>query len=248
MKYSFLFCSVCIVFFFTELQSARELTLEKIWLKGTFSPNYVHGLKSMKDGINYTVLDEDEGVQKINVYDYELGKLRKNLLTNNLKNEDGSPMNIEGYELSADESKILLKSQSERIYRYSMRSAYYVYDIATAKLTRIGSGKFQLAGFSPDGKFVSYVRENNLYVFDLTGGVETAITTDGTKNSIINGAPDWVYEEEFALVKAYEWSPDSKCIAYYRIDESRVKEFSFPVYGSLYPENYIYKYQKFLSR
>jgi len=116
--------------------------------------------------------------------------------------------------------------------------------LKSKELNRIGNSKFQLAEFSPNGSFVSFVRENNVFIYNLESKKEIAVTTDGVRNSIINGAPDWVYEEEFTLVKAYEWSHDSKCIAYYRFDESNVREYSFPMYGTLYPENYVYKYPK----
>ena len=86
---------------------------------------------------------------------------------------------------------------------------------------RIGDSKFQLANFSPDGNYVSFVRDNNLFFYNLQSKKEKAITSDGLKNNIINGAPDWVYEEEFALVKGYEWSHDSKCIAYRCIANDR---------------------------
>lgn len=238
--------SFCALIFCLTIHAGtpRELTMEKIWKKGTFSQKYVSGLKSMKDGEFYTVLETVEGIQQINKYSYEKEKAIGTLLFNDLKNDKGETLDIEGYELSNDETKILIQTESELIYRHSMRSAYYMFDIATKKLNRIAGDKFQLASFSPDGKYISYVKENNLYLYDLLNKKEKAVTTDGKKNSIINGAPDWVYEEEFTLVKAYDWSADSKCLAYYRFDESRVKEFSFPMYGSLYPENYIYKYPK----
>lgn len=243
-KYCFLITAIALAISL-HAKETREITLEKIWLKGSFSQKSVYGLNSMKDGMHYTVLERnDDGVQVINKYDYKKKSAVGNILTNTLKTTEGKDLRIESYEFSADEGKLLLKTESERIYRHSMRSAYYVYDLGAGQLKRIGDGKFQLAEFSPDGKYVSFVRKNNLYLYELSSGKEIPVTTKGEENKIIFGAPDWVYEEEFTLVKGYEWSPDSKNLAYYRFDESNVREFSFPVYGNLYPENYVYKYPK----
>ena len=244
MKNIILSVALLFAFIASEAKEPKKITLEKIWQEGTFSQNYVSGLRSMEDGEHYTVMETVEGVQVINKYSYEKDKPVGTLLSNTFKDDEGNPMRIENYEISKDGSKILLKTSSERIYRHSMRSAYYLFDKQNNSVKRIGKDKFQLAAFSPDGKYVSYVRDNNLYIFNVSTMKEKAVTVDGEKNSIINGAPDWVYEEEFALVKAYDWSGDSKTIAYYRFDESNVKEFSFPVYGTLYPQNYVYKYPK----
>ncbi len=244
MKKLVLFIGLAAAILQLDAKENRDITLEKIYKKGTFSAKSVYGLRSMEDGEHYTVLETVEGVQQINKYAYSKEKMVSTILNNDLKDENDEAIRIEGYQFSKDESKLLIKSKSERIYRHSMRSAYYLYDINSSKLQRIGDTKFQLAEFSPDGKWISFVRENNLYVYNTESKNETAVTTDGEVNKIINGAPDWVYEEEFTLVKAYEWSHDSKCIAYYKFDESNVKEFSFPVYGNLYPKNYVYKYPK----
>lgn len=221
-----------------------KITLEKIWKNGTFSSRSVHGINSMNDGQHYSVLEDKEHIQQINKYSYERGEFIETILENTLKTDAGNDLKIEDYSFSKNEKLILITTESERIYRHSMRSSYYLYDLLNKKLQRVGNSKFQLAEFSPDGKYISYVKDNNLFVFDHASKKEIAITNDGVINMIINGAPDWVYEEEFALVKGYEWSYDSRSLAYYRFDESNVKEYSFPVYGSLYPENYVYKYPK----
>jgi dipeptidyl-peptidase-4 len=101
------------------------------------------------------------------------------------------------------------------------------------------------ATFSPDGKKVGYVLDNNLFFMELGSGKTTQVTTDGKYNSIINGSCDWVYEEEFSFTQAFEWSPDGKCMAYYRFDETNVPEFTITNYtGELYPENEKFKYPK----
>ncbi|HAW51503.1 MAG TPA: S9 family peptidase [Flavobacteriales bacterium] len=243
MKRSILLVAISIVVFHISNLYAGEITLEKIFLKGTFSQKYVSGLKSMQDGWHYTMLESVNNVQQINKYDYEEGKLKANLLSD-LKDKNGTSIRIESYELSMDEQKILISTNSEHIYRHSRRSEYYVYDIGKKSVVQIGKDKFQLAQFSPDGNYVSFVRENNIFMYNLSSGKEQAVTTDGKMNEIINGAPDWVYEEEFTLVRAYQWSRDSKYLAYYKFNESQVKEFSFPMYGTLYPVNYVYKYPK----
>ena len=240
-----LLSALCLLLSITSAAAGnRDLTLEKIWLNGTFSQKSVGEIKSTADGEHYCILEEVEGVQMIRKYAYAREGAVSTLLENSLRDDAGKAIPLEGFVVSGNEAAILIQAQSERIYRHSMKSAYYLCDVKTKKITRIGNTKFLLADLSPDGRFVSYVRDNNLYLYEIATGKEKAVTADGAKNKIINGAPDWVYEEEFALVKAYEWSPDSKCIAYYRFDESAVKEFSFPVYGSLYPENFIYKYPK----
>ncbi|MFC2099102.1 S9 family peptidase, partial [Bacteroidota bacterium] len=152
---------------------------------------------------------------------------------------------IDGYDLSDDDSKILVAIGREKIYRHSYRADYYVYDFESGASTFLSkNGKQQLATFSPDGSKVAFVRNNNLYVFDLLTGVERQLTEDGEHGKIINGAPDWVYEEEFAFAKGFAWSPDSRKIAYYRTDETLVKQFTITAYGGLYPEWWDYKYPK----
>ncbi|TRZ64288.1 S9 family peptidase [bacterium] len=131
------------------------------------------------------------------------------------------------------------------IYRRSSISEYYVWDLKNKKLIPVSeNGKQQLATFSPDGNKIAFVRNNNIYIKDLSTLTEVQISKDGLKNSIINGAPDWVYEEEFGFSKAFEWSPDGSKIAYMKFDESKVKEFDLMYFGNLYPDLYKYKYPK----
>ena len=124
-------------------------------------------------------------------------------------------------------------------------SDYYIYDVKDKTFTKISmGGKQRLTTLSPDGTKVAFVRDNNLYWMDLSTLEEHAITTDGKLNEIINGTTDWVYEEEFAITQGFQWSPDSKKIAYMRFDESKVKEYNMQMWGELYPEDYKYKYPK----
>lgn len=220
----------------------KDITLEDIWTKGTFRSKGVFGLVSMNDGIHYSTLSRDT------IFQYEYAKASKPemiVCEAGLK-YDGKTIDINTYSFSADESKMLISTESEQVYRHSTREYYYVYDRKTKTVTPVSAGEKQMyAGFSPDGSKVSFVRGNNIYIKDLTSGKETQITFDGKQNNIINGATDWVHEEEFAFSVAYFWSPDSKKIAYYKFDESKVKEFSFDEYNNqLYPTQYRFKYPK----
>lgn len=219
----------------------KDITLEDIWKNGTFRSNGVFGLSSMKDGIHYTTLEKGKVMQ----YEYAKKTDPVVILDQEKLSMDGKPVTIEAYSFNADESKMLISSESEHIYRHSTREYYFVYDRGTKMLTSVSSKKVMYAGFSPDAQKVAYVSDNNIFIKDLVSGKETQVTTDGKYNSIINGATDWVHEEEFAFSVAYFWSPDSKRIAYYKFDESNVKEFSFDEFNAqLYPTQYRFKYPK----
>jgi dipeptidyl-peptidase 4 len=221
----------------------KQITLEDIWQKYTFYPKGLPGLKSMNDGLYYTILDDNQIIQ----YSYQTGE-KVRLIADGKKltlKGDTNPVEIEDYEFSPDETQILITSDEEPIYRYSSISKNYIFNLVTGNITPIANGtKQQLATFSPDGKKLAYVRDNNLFIYDLITGAEEQITTDGEHNKIINGAPDWVYEEEFGFSKGFQWSPDGKCLAFYRFDESRVKEYTMLNYGKLYPEPISFKYPK----
>lgn len=227
-----------------SLNAQTQITVEDLYKKGTFRQNGVYGIVSMNDGLHYTNLSMARN--SIIKYSYETGEKIETIF----KAEDFTLDIIDwilDYEFSADESKILISFQYDPIYRHSFKAEYVIYDIAAKTLTRLSeNGKQQLASFSPDGTKIAFVRENNIFVKDITieNAPEIQLTTDGEWNKIINGAPDWVYEEEFSYNKAYDWSRDSKKIAFLKTDESNVKMFSFVRYGELYPENYDYKYPK----
>ena len=218
----------------------REITFDDLYQKGVFVEEGVSGLCSMNDGKHYTV--SSGGM--ILKYSYSTGEFVEVLFSMDQLDRPGVS-NISGYEFTQDDKKILLTTGSERIYRHSYRANYYVYDLEAESTTFISEkGKQQLGTFSPDGSKVAFVRQNNLYFFDLEAKTEQQLTSDGEHNKIINGAPDWVYEEEFAFSEGFEWSPDSKMIAYYRTDETRVKQYSMTTYGSLYTDFYTFKYPK----
>lgn len=161
-----------------------------------------------------------------------------------IKDEKGKQLNTENFEISPDKKHILFFTETEHIYRRSTKSHVYLYSMDTKKIVHIANSKIQHAGFSPDGSKVSFVGNNNLYVYNIADSSVNAITTDGKWNNIINGNCDWVYEEEFSFSKAYNWSPNSRYIAYYRFDESKVKEYNITMYNNEHNEQYTYKYPK----
>ena len=219
---------------------AQEITLEDIWAKGTFRSKSIDEIRSMKNGENYCILKR-EGIEK---YAYSTGKKIEQIVSfSDLKFKTENEY-VFDYRFNQDESKLLLATNPEFIYRRSYLANYYIYDIKTKQLASVNKDKVRLAEFAPDGSKVAYVKANNLFMLSLSDMQETQITTNGEFNKIINGTTDWVYEEEFAITKGFFWSPDSKKIAFYSFDESNVKEYTIPYYGSLYPVQYTYKYPK----
>ena len=235
------------------LSAQNTITLDDIYKNGTFRAEYSYGGASLKDGEHYVafgVADSIKKEQALVEYEYKTGKQIAVFFKLNelIPTGETKPVDFANYVLSSDESKVLIATEQEHIYRYSTKETNYVYDLKTKKMTPLSTnGKQRLAAFSPDGKKVSFVRDNNIFIVDLETGKESQVTTDGEWNKIINGGTDWVYEEEFALPNGLYWSPDSKKVAYYRFDESRVKEFQMTMYNTgLYPEPYSYKYPKAL--
>jgi len=227
-------------------KAKKQITLDDIWGVQTFKQNSVFGLRSMNDGIHYTTLDSKNGLSFIVRSKYETGVAVDTILRSDwLIIDKKDTLSIDDYHFSPDERKILIATGTEKIYRHSTREANYVWNRDKKKLMLLSKGaKQRYATFSPTGSKVAFVRENNLFVKDPEAGKEVQITTDGKWNHIINGSADWVYEEEFTFDKAFFWSVDGSKIAYYRFDESAVKEFTMAKYGSLYPVDYKFKYPK----
>lgn len=227
--------------------AAPRFTYEDI-AAGKFAQRTVAGLRSMADGERYTVLDSGRVV----VYSYATGD-REGVLAS--PEDIGVAWErIADYRLSPAEDKVLFRLDSKPLYRRSSYSSYVVYDTGTGAAVPLhASDSVRYAVFSPDGRRVAFVLRNDIHVKDLTDGTVRAVTTDGLANRIINGLPDWVYEEEWGLEDALRWSPDGSKIAFLRFDESGVRDYSLDFYtdGSapaddatapLYPRRYTYKY------
>ena len=226
-------------------QTGKDITLAEIWSSGKFTPQYVVGIKPMKDGLHYSTLNDADDKIIIQKFQYEKTEKESDIFISSDYNlPNGKAVEFSDYVFSNDESKLLVPVESEPIYRYSTRSAYVVIDLKTKTASYLSTGKQQYAEFSPDGKRVGFVRDNNLFIKNLLTGEETTVTKDGEQNEVINGATDWVYEEEFTLSQAFFWSPDGKRLAFLRFDESKVKEFNMATYGTLYPGEYTFKYPK----
>ncbi|QCK16733.1 S9 family peptidase [Mangrovivirga cuniculi] len=245
MKHFSLFLLLCLPVLFINAQ-VKPLTLEDIHHSRKFSPNGVYGINWMNDGRYYSKLVSSENGRQIVKSDILSDKVVETIVdSKDLKLEDGNTLNFSSYSFSADESKLLLQSNRESIYRRSYKAEYYLYDRETKQLLPLEKGeKISYATYSPNGEKVAYVKENNLYIFDISSEETTAITENGEFNKLIHGAADWVYEEEFGFAQAFKWSPDSESIAYLSFDEEDVKEYNMQKWGPLYPEDYKFKYPK----
>lgn len=245
MKFKYLLVSLFLVFgtFAATAQEKKNFELEDLYQRGTFYAKSVRGMNSMKDGKTYASFEKGQ----LNIYNYQSGKLEKTLfgISDLTVHPDSLPIGLQNYELSQNEDKMLCLTDMESIYRHSFHANYYVYDFNAKTLQPLSNnGKQRLATFSPDATKVAFMRDNNLFIKDLTTGEEKQFTNDGLYNHIINGAPDWVYEEEFSFSQGFYWSPDSKKIAFMKFDESNVREFQMEEFEGLYPDWYSFKYPK----
>ncbi|MFV8322236.1 S9 family peptidase [Flavobacterium sp. LB3P21] len=222
----------------------QKITIDELY-NGTFRAQGMDELQSLKNTNQYTVLNADRQSRSMQIDLYDFATLKKVSTLIDTKSHRELSGGIDSYTFDASEKMILLACNTNQIFRHSFTADYYLYDIANKKLKKLFNFQVQEPTFSPDGKKIAYAKENNLYVYDLASNKSTPITTDGQKNSIINGITDWVYEEEFAFVKAFDWSADSKKVAYIRFDESQVPEFSMSMFGKeLYPMMQTFKYPK----
>ena len=223
-----------------ETLGTKKITLEDIW-GATFSTNRMNALNSM-NGDYYSLLNNDEnGYSTVDKYSYtSLEKVATIVDGKTLQNVQ----NFESYSFNNDESQLILGKDIQKVYRRSTKGTYYAFSVGSKKVRFIGEN-IQEPTFSPDSKKVAYAKNNNLFMLDLTTNLTTQVTKDGKYNHIINGTTDWVYEEEFGFVRAFEWSNDSKFIAFLRFNESKVREFSMGVTGDgLYPSQHVFKYPK----
>ena len=222
----------------------QKITIDEMY-NGTFRAQGMDELQSLQNTNQYTVLNADRLSRSMQIDLYDFATLKKVTTLIDTKAYKELASGIDSYSFDATEKTILLACNTNQIFRHSFTADYYLYDIANKKLRKLFDFQVQEPTFSPDGKKIAYAKENNLYVYDLDSNKSTPITTDGQKNSIINGITDWVYEEEFSFVKAFDWSADSKKVAYIRFDESQVPEFSMSMFGKeLYPMMQTFKYPK----
>ena len=211
---------------------------------GTFRPEYLSALRSMNNGKEYSIYNYDRKskTSTIDVYDYKTGEKVKTLLNSTDIEEIDY---IISYQFSDDETKLLLATKLKQIYRRSSVGIYYVYDLKLKKLTLVSDNQIQEPTFNGDSSKLAYGFNNNLYVKDLISGETKQLTSDGQINRIINGIADWVYEEEFSVVRAFDWNINGDKIAFIRFDETEVPEFSMDIMGNeLYPTQQVFKYPK----
>ena len=203
----------------------------------------------MAKGNSYTTLSYDRELGAvIDEYSYKSGKKIRTVVSSIAAFGDATK-GFSEYTFSDDERYILLTTNVESIYRHSFFANFYIYDTKTGETAKpltdfYKRQKQRLATFSPSADKVAFVRDNNVFIANLEDGTETQVTDDGEFNHIINGATDWVYEEEYGDDRGIKWSKDGTKLAYYKFDESAVREFHMPTYGQLYPELYTFKYPK----
>ncbi|MFD2726935.1 S9 family peptidase [Hyunsoonleella rubra] len=234
---------VCLFISLSLIAQTKKISLEEIW-SGAFRTESMDVLHSMKDGQHYSVFNFDRTIPAtmVDIYDYKTLSKIETLVSS----KDIQEINyFTDYSFSGDESKLLLATEEEQIYRHSSRGVYYVYDLSTKTVQKVSDEKIQEPTFSPDGTKIAFELNNNLYIKDLISGELKQFTFDGEKNKIINGISDWVYEEEFAVVRMFHWNSDGDKIAFIRFDETDVPEFSMDIYGKeLYPQQQVFKYPK----
>ena len=230
---------------------AQQITLTDI-MDGKYAPRAVREVRSLADGESYSCVSED-GL-KIERCSFRTGEVTEVLFDASVA-RGAAIRKVEGYVMSPDERNILIETNRTPIYRRSAVSTYYIYNVKNKTLVPLSkNGPQECPKFSPDGNQVAFVRDNNLFLVKLLyNNAESQITKDGEKNKVINGKPDWVYEEEFSFNCAFDFSADSEMLAWIRFDETKVKTFFFPWYRgaapamdeyALYPGVHEFKYPK----
>ncbi|RZJ71612.1 S9 family peptidase [Flavobacterium sp.] len=220
----------------------KKVTVDEIYT-GAFRTKGMDELSSMKKTNQYTVLNLDRNSRRSQIDLYDFATLKK--VATVLDTKDHKELqSIDSYSFDASEKKILIATNSNPIYRHSFTADFYLFDIASKQLSKVLEAA-QEPTFSPDGTKIAYGKENNLFIYDIASKTSKQITSDGKKNAVINGITDWVYEEEFAFVRAFDWSADSKKVAFIRFDETDVPEFTMTVFHKeLYPKEEKFKYPK----
>ncbi len=223
--------------------SQKNITVEEIFTGG-FRPKYMDELQAMKNTNQYTILNTDNATKsmQIDLYDFATQKKVETIFDTK---EFPTLESIDSYSFDANEKQILIACNSDQIYRRSVAANYFLYNIEKKKIIQLFDFKIQEPTFSPDGSRIAFVKDNNLYIYNIVTQVTQTVTKDGKKNQIINGVTDWVYEEEFAVVRAFDWNESSDQLAYLRFNETEVPEFSMSVFGKdTYPKVETFKYPK----
>lgn len=237
-----LFLSLCTTL---HAQEKKQLTVEDIYHAKKFSGTTIEDVEWQPDskGFTYTVRQDDPTApQDIYHHDVASGETTVLIKSDGLTYE-GEPVQLSDYSWTDDGKYLLIVGKQKQIWRHSREAPHYLYEVDTKELTPLAGGHPGLRNvkLSPNGEWVGFVREHNIYVTHLESGEEKAVTTDGTAN-VLNGEFDWVYEEEFGLADAWRWSPDGSKIAFWQIDQARVKEFhlidQMPVYNEIFKLKY----------
>ena len=215
------------------VRAADKLEMRDV-VSGKYAAQRIYGVNPLLDGEHYAQISPDG--KRIVKYSFkdgkEVGTLFDVATARNVKLES-----FDGYIMSPDESRILIQTKTRPIYRRSFTAEYYIYSVRNNTLEPLSeNGPQQVPLFSPDGNNIAFVRDNNLFLVKLLfDNSESQVTKDGKFNEVLNGIPDWVNEEEFGYNRAFDFSADSKMIAFIRFDETKVPLFSFPLYQGMAP-------------
>jgi dipeptidyl-peptidase-4 len=216
---------------FGQQGDPSQLTLDRIFKSSDFSADGLGAVRWLKSGDAYTRLEPAADGKGRDLVTYDAATGTRKILVSAAKlvpQGTAEPLTIQNYDWSADDSKLLVYTNSKKVWRLNTRGDYWVLDLASGKLSKLGGdakpSTLMFAKFSPDGTRVGYVRESNLYVENLATGKITPLTTNGSA-TMINGTSDWVNEEEFFLRDCWRWSPDSKSIAFWQFDASGIETF-----------------------
>lgn len=233
----FFMIAACFLFLFKgEVTHAQEgkIKLQDV-TNGVYWPKQIDGVNPMNDGESYTQLSPDH--KRIVRHSFKTGKEIATVFDVETARGSKKLPYIDGYIMSPDEHRILIQTETKGIYRRSYTAVYYIYDVRNNTLEPLSEGgPQQVPLFSPDGNVIAFARGNNLFLVKLLfGNAEVQVTKDGKFNEVINGLPDWVNEEEFTTNRSFDFSADSKVLAWVRYDESQVPIYSMQEFKGLYP-------------
>ncbi len=233
----FFMIAACFLFLFKgEVAHAQEgkIKLQDV-TNGVYWPKQIDGVNPMNDGESYTQLSPDH--KRIVRHSFKTGKEIATVFDVETARGSKKLPYIDGYIMSPDEHRILIQTETKGIYRRSYTAVYYIYDVRNNTLEPLSEGgPQQVPLFSPDGNVIAFARGNNLFLVKLLfGNAEVQVTKDGKFNEVINGLPDWVNEEEFTTNRSFDFSADSKVLAWVRYDESQVPIYSMQEFKGLYP-------------